>query len=645
MAKPEVRLTAVGIAFAIGIAVLVIRAAQVQLVRGSHYAALADSQRTETVVLPARRGALYDRNGVPLATTQESFHVGLAPNELRNPAAAAQLIGSQLGLSEPEVQRALRRRWAYFAGPFSSAQVHPLRRLRGVHLSPVFTRFYPDPDFARSLLGRPPAAGRGAGGIERVFDSLLAGTPGRAVVIRDGRGRVYESPSRLSAFPVGGHDIQLTLDMSIQEIVENALAEAVDRFGADGGDIVVVAPESGEVLAVASRRSDGSAPASAFTTVFEPGSTAKIFAAAALLVHDRVVATDTVYGEGGRWELPHRTLEDDHELDVAWITLDQAIRFSSNIAMVKFASRLRPVEQFSMLRDMGFGSPTGIEYPAESRGILRRPRKWSGTTAAALAIGYEIAVTPLQLALAYAAIANDGILLRPTLVREIRRADGSVTYSHRPEPVRRVVTPEIARRLRAMLRSATARGGTGASAALSTYEVAGKTGMARVAGPGGYVPGSHIAVFASLFPADDPQLVMIVKLENPRGTYATLTAAPLTRAVLEQVLAAQTAALDRSRLARGIPPPPIPAVPVDAGTVPFVVAWPDTSARPVRGPRLVPDITGLKLREAVRRLHKAGLNSRVEVVGDIVVRSRPVAGDSVEPGGMVTLFCARAGSL
>lgn len=637
MARPETRLTAVGVAFAVGVTVLIVRAAQVQLFQGSRYAAVADSQRTETVVLPARRGALYDRNGAPLATTQQSFHVGIAPNELHNPEANARLIGSQLGISEREIRRALRRRWAYFHGPFTSSQVFPLRRLTGVHLTTEYARFYPDPDFARPVLGRPAAAGRPAGGVERILDSLLAGRPGHAVVIRDGRGRVYESPSRASAFPVPGHDVYLTVDASVQEIAENALAEAIARFEAGGGDVVVLAPHSGEVLAVASMRADGSIPASAFAAVFEPGSTAKIFAAAALLSLDRVGATDSVYGEGGRWELPYRVLEDDHEFDAPWMTLDDAIRVSSNIGTVKFASRLEPAEQFAMLRAVGFGTPTGIEYPAESRGILRPPHQWSATTAAALAIGYEVAVTPLQLAQAYAAIANDGVLLRPTLVREIRRADGEVVYRHRPEPVRRIATPDVAARLRDMLRAVTTIGGTGVTAGLSTYEVAGKTGTARVAGPGGYIPGSHIAVFASLFPADDPQLAMVVKLDNPRGTYATLTAAPLTRSMLQQLLAARTGALDRSRLTRGSSPPAMPTVAVDIGSVPIVLAWPDTAVPPARGAQRVPDVVGLTVRQAVRRLHKAGLRARLEGRGAFVTAVAPAVGDSVAAGAVVTL--------
>lgn len=641
MAKLEVRLTVLAAAFAVAFALLLVRAASVQLAQGAAYASRATRQRTDSVALPASRGALYDRNGVPLAVTQESFHVGVAPGELLTPDADRSLISRALGIPERQLRRDFRQPWAYFRGTFTSAQVHPLRRIRGVHLSSEFGRFYPDPNLAAALLGRPAADGRPASGIERVFDALLAGRPGRGVEIRDSRGRVYESPSRRDAFPVAGHDIWLTIDAAVQEIVETALRDAVARYEADGGDVVVLAPRTGEILAAVSLRADGRRTSGVFTSVFEPGSTAKIFAAAALLDLGRVGPSDSVYGEGGRWVLPYRVLEDDHELDFDWMTLERSIRVSSNIGTVKFASRLEPAEHFRFLRAFGFGTPTGVEFPSESRGILKRPDDWSGTTATALAIGYEVAVTPLQLAQAYAAIANDGLMLRPRLVREIRDAGGAVVYLMRPEPVRRAVSQSVAVQLRGMLRSVTTQGGTGATAALSAYEVAGKTGTARVAGPGGYVAGSHIAVFASLFPAEDPQLAMVVKLENPAGTYATLSAAPLTRQMLEQILGAQTGALDRSRLPRRVAPPARVAAPSVPGATRILVAWPDSGARPVAGTRIVPEVVGMTLRAALRRVHDAGLRARVEGWGR-VTRVEPSSGDSLPPGTIVQLVAQEA---
>jgi len=633
MAKPAARLRAIEVAFAIAGVALLARAAQVQILEGERNADLAREQRTERVELPARRGAIYDRNGVPLALTNEVFHVGVAPNELRDTTGAIKLLAKQLHEPERRVRVLLRRSWAYFHGPYSATEVAPLRRVSGVHLESELVRFHPDPDLAVEVIGRPAAPGRPAGGLERTLDAELAGTPGRAVELRDRWGRRYESPARLDAFPVPGRDVYLTLDAELQDIVQETLSDALDLYDASGGDIVVVNPKTGEILAAASRQEGASASAGIVTSVFEPGSTAKVFAAAALLVHGLVDEHDSVWTELGEYTFEHRVIHDDHPF--GWLTLGGVIERSSNIGIVKFASRLAPADQFSMLRDFGLGTPTGLEYPTESGGILRPPDQWSGTTAASLAMGYEVAVTPLQLAQAYAAVANDGVLLRPTLIREIRDADGHTTYRHVPEPVRRVVPPDVATTLRHMLVGVVYSGGTGVTAALSSYQVAGKTGTARRAGPGGYIPNAYWASFAAIFPADDPQLVTVVKLDDPKGSYAALTAAPLTRGLLEQLLSARSGALDRARLARSQVSDE-PQAPIAAGSVPWVAQWPVAPSTDTAGTTVVPDVEGSTLRQAAMRLHQAGLRMRYEGWGRVWA-SAPDAGTEVAPGTIVTV--------
>jgi cell division protein FtsI (penicillin-binding protein 3) len=488
------------------------------------------------------------------------------------------------------------------------------------------------------VIGRPAEGGRPATGLERELDSLLAGTPGQAVVIKDGRGRELESPGRLHQFPVPGHDVVLTLDATLQDIAEAALAEAIDRLRAVGGDVVMLDPRTGEILALTSRTARGASTTSAFTSVFEPGSTAKVFAAAALLEDDLVAPGDSVFGERGTWVMAHRTIHDDHPQDMpAWMTLADAIAVSSNIGTVKFAQRLSPPQQYRMLRAFGIGAATSVEFPAESRGRLPRPDGWSGTTPQSLAIGYELSVTPLQLAQAYAVIANGGVLLRPVLVKEVRDPHQRVVYAHRAEPVRRVVRAEVARDLSAMLRGVVAEGGTGASAGLRTYELAGKTGTARRMGPRGYERGQHTAVFAALFPADAPQLVTVVKLDAPQGSYAAVTAAPLTRRMLEQALAARSEGLDRAQMARETAAPPSGARAGPGGRRPrYVVSWPVVPVADSAVARRVPDVRGLPLREAVGRLHRVGFQVRTVGLG-AVVGTTPAAGDSVTLGTVVTV--------
>jgi len=637
MAKLAIRLQVVEIGVFVSLGLLVGRAAQVQILEGRRWAEEAQAQRTERIVLAARRGTLYDRHGTPLAVTQETYHVGIAPNELRDPAADGALIGRRLGLSAPAWQQALRRRYAYFAGPYSALEVQPLRSVRGVHLEPVLNRFYPDPGVARATIGRLTDDGGGGSGLEKTLDSLLAGRAGAAVVLKDRAGREYESPARVIAPPVPGLDVVLTLDAELQEIAQRALDDALRRMDADGGDVVMLDPATGELLALASRTRDGSARPSAFTDTFEPGSLAKIFTAASLLALRRVAPADHVSGEGGKWRLPGRTITDDEPQ--ASLTLADAIRVSSNIGIAKFAARLEPAEQYATLRDFGFGTPTGIEFPAEAAGRLRPPPEWSRLSAASLAMGYELSVTPIQVAAAYGALANDGLLLQPTVIREVRGAPGAVRYRHRPEPVRRAVTPAVAAALRSLLRGVVERG-TGAEAALTNFPVAAKTGTARRVVNGRYAAGEYTASFAALFPADKPQLVLVVKIDNPhKGSYfAAQTAAPVTRSMLEQTLAARTVALDRARLSTIAPRAAAAPLEDDGGIVPYVVPWPyrpDSAGVAPRRP--VPDVTGLGMREAVHALHRRGFRVALRGWG-AAEHTWPAAGDSAAAGSTVTLF-------
>ena len=648
MARSAIRLQVVEVGVFVGLVLLVLRAAQVQIIQGRRWAEEAQAQRTERIVLPARRGTLYDRHGTPLAVTQETYHVGVAPNELRDPAADGTLISRRLGLDARAWQQALRRRYAYFAGPYSAIEVQPLRNVRGIHLESVLNRFYPDPGVARATIGRLDDDGRGGSGLEKTLDSLLAGRSGAAVVLKDRAGREYESPARVIAPPLPGLDVELTLDAELQEIAQRALDDALRRMDADGGDVVMLDPATGEVLALASRTREGSAHPSAFTDTFEPGSLAKIFAAASLLTLRRVSPTDRVSGEGGKWRLRGRTITDDQPQP--WLTLADAIRVSSNIAIAKFAARLEPEEQYATLRAFGFGAPTGIEFPAEAAGRLRPPSEWTRPSAASLAMGYELSVTPIQVATAYAALANDGVLLQPTLIREVRSASGSVRYRHRPEPVRRAVSPAVAAALRDLLRGVVEHG-TGAEAALTNFPVAAKTGTARRVVNGHYARGEYFASFAALFPADRPQLVLVVKIDNPhKGSYyAAQTAAPVTRSMLEQTLAARTVALDRARLStvatRVATAPPED----DGGVVPYVVPWPyrpDSAGVEGGGAprRAVPDVTGLGMREAVRGLHRRGFRVRLRGWG-AAEHTWPAAGDSAAAGSTVTLFASPSPSL
>src|SRR6185503_9452818 len=284
MAKPLVRIAAVQLGFVLVIAAILARAAQLQLFQGERWAEQSRRQRTERAVLPARRGTLFDRNGVPLAVTQEFYHVGVAPNELFNRGAAVRLLSAQLELPATQIDRDLaRKKWAYWHGPFTASQVQRLRGVSGIHLEGELLRFYPAKDLARPIIGGLSTEhSAGASGLELSLDSVLTGQPGEAVLLKDRQGRRYDSPSRLVREPVAGRDVLLTIDTELQEIAERGLADALDEMRAEGGDVVFLDPATGELLALASRHAGGVSAASTITDPFEPGSTAKLFTAAAL---------------------------------------------------------------------------------------------------------------------------------------------------------------------------------------------------------------------------------------------------------------------------------------------------------------------------------------------------------------------------
>jgi cell division protein FtsI (penicillin-binding protein 3) len=300
VARLPSRIGVIGAAFAVVALAVVARAAQLQLGQGREWRARAAAQHTELVSLAARRGTIYDRHGVPLAVSQETYGVGVAAHQLDDVVRAVPILAVALGLPAETVARQLRARrvWMEWPGPYTWARVAQLRQLRGVTLLRRLERFYPRPDLATRLIGRLDVRGRGASGLERAFDSVLAGRRGTAVMLRDPVGRLYPSPSRPVAEPVDGADVVLTIDAELQEIADRALRAGVAEARASGGDVVILQPESGEILALASVRTSGAAY-SPVGESFEPGSTAKPFAAAALLRAGRATPLDTVHAKTG----------------------------------------------------------------------------------------------------------------------------------------------------------------------------------------------------------------------------------------------------------------------------------------------------------------------------------------------------------
>lgn len=640
---------------------LVARAAQVQLVEYDQWAARAERQHFVSASRPATRGAILDAAGNVLVETRELRRISIAPRELRDRQATARIL-TRAGVARAWVNRAVdtTRKWVQIPGAFPPEAIASLLPMRGVHSTIVLDRVYSNFAGIRKVVGRTDGSGVALDGLELALDTLLRGDSSVSRLARDRSGRAIPNPSGVATT---GATVTLTLSRDLQDIAERALAQAVDSLDATGGDIVVMNPFSGEVLALASNRVDPSAFANtAITEPFEPGSTLKPFLAAALIERGLARPEEMIETFNGVMEIEGRVIRDIHKAPS--LSLADVIRFSSNIGIVRFSDRLSPRDRYELLRDLGFGAPTGVALPAEATGTLREPRRWSNTSEAALAMGYEIAVTPLQLAAAYSAIANGGELLEPQIVREVRDGD-EVIYSRKRRVLRRVFSPATAATMQRML-VAVVDSGTAMKSDLANFLVGGKSGTARrTAGGQGYVPGSYTASFVGLFPGDKPQYVVVVKLDNPkRAIYGGETAAPVSRVVLQAALAARDAALDRSALvavtvrepapARAAPPkaavdspskpvavalaaPPRPA-PVEIPTRREVVRLPYVPAARKESepaPQVVPDVSGLTLRGAIGMLHGAGF--RVRLVPGAALQVYPGAGSVVARGTVVTL--------
>ena len=659
---------------------LVARAAKVQVIEGKDWVARARRQHFFAGSMSAPRGEILDASGNTLVESREMTRVAVALPEVRDTAFVLKALHhARVDADAVRAAIARRRHWIDLPGLYTASDVASLSKLNGIHLTPVLQRVYANSGGIKRIVGSLDGQGNPLDGLELALDTLLRGDSGKVRLARDKDGRALDSPDGWTEQPKAGSTVVLTINNTLQDICERELSIAVDSLRADGGDIVVMNPHTGEILALASSRVGKTTFSNtAVTEPFEPGSTLKPFVAASLMENGRARPTDIVDTHNGKLELDGRVITDMHKAQS--LSLADVIRYSSNVGIVEFGLRLTPRQKYETFRNLGFGMPLGVPLPAEASGTLREPKLWSKQTSASILMGYEIAVTPLQLVTAYAAIANGGELLEPHLVKEVRSIDGKVLYRAEPRSVRRVMSGEVARTVQQML-LAVVREGTATKADLATFDVAGKSGTARrTSQNAGYVAGNYTASFVGLFPGNDPQYVVLVKLDNPRGAHYAGgdIAAPVTQIVLRAALAARDAALDREDLAAseksGVAQSHVdPAARTNfaaevkfvrrtdaegpdrptqdsydpnrnvgkrdpsEGTASYVIELPASlkSAAVAMASRAIPDVRGLSVREAVRAIHNAGF--RVRLIGASTAGTFPAAGTIAAPGTLVQL--------
>jgi cell division protein FtsI (penicillin-binding protein 3) len=671
-------------------AAVVAKAAQVQLVEHDRWARAATTQHVADVQVTPPRGAILDATGTVLVETREQVQIIVEPHHLRvverkGADGVTRTVDSRVVLRRalkdlrvPEmwVKRAFDRKkykWVEIPQTFAPSDVERLRTLPGIVLRSQLTRINSTPQGLAGIVGVATATGNARSGLESELDEFLRGTEGRDSVMRDRRGGGLPSPMLHSVAARPGHNVTLTINQQLQEIAEEALANARQRTGATGGDVLILDPRDGAVLAIAGiRKGKAAYTGNGLTEAFEPGSVMKPFILARLLDLKRIAPDQWFNTHNGEWKYGVKKYRDTHRAER--MTVRDIVRFSSNIGTVQASMQLSDGEEYEALRDFGFGVPTGVSYPSESRGDVKRP-PYSSLDHAQMSIGYAMTATPLQIATAYAAIANGGELLEPSLVREVHDVDGLLVYKHKRTVVRRVMSAEVSQLMRDMLKSAV-DSGTSTAADLQTFDVGGKSGTARrVRDDGrGYENGKYNSSFAGMFPIEKPQYVIVARLIDPVGTYyGGLVSGTMVNDLLQSAIATRDAALDRTelaRLARPMPAPlPKPLTPDqqrvadrDAARFDSLKAPEPPMAEPVPMPsrivvelpfaiprdvqrksggevRVVPSVYGLSARQAARALFAAGF--QVRVVEGSSVRTRPAAGVSLRAGSTVQLETPR----
>ncbi|MBI2915840.1 MAG: penicillin-binding protein 2 [Elusimicrobia bacterium] len=530
----------------------------VQILLGVNYSALAQKQYRKKVTTETFRGEILDRNGIVLAKTVESFSVFLRPKELKKNKKSAERLrttpfGNLLRINT-------KKDFVWLERKLNSSQTEPIleKKIPGVGVVSEQKRYYPNGSLACHLLGTVGMDNHGLAGIEQSLNSFLTGKHSTMDQLRDAKGRnilknPQESDLSETAETPGSNSIVLTIDRAIQYIAERELRRGVEEYGAARGIVLVQQPQTGEILAMASYpgfdpnqiSSGGDASEigntqlqnSIVSNAFEPGSTFKIVAFAAALEEKTGSLQDSVDCEGGQWKLGTVTIRDHEPSEV--LTFSQVLEKSSNIGTAKIGLKLGRETLYKYIRAFGFGTKTGISLPGESEGLLKMPDKWSGSSQPTIAFGQEIGVTAIQLINAFSAIANDGVLMEPLLLKELVETKGTNLQrnSFPPQIVRQVVSPETARTLRQMLTQAVEQG-TGTRAKIEGYSVAGKTGTAQKIDPATrkYAADKHIASFCGFLPADKPQLTCLVVLDEPKKDYwGGSTAAPIFSRIAAQV--------------------------------------------------------------------------------------------------------------
>lgn len=635
----------------LSLAGLAARIAWIQFGEGQRLSAKVQEQLRESRVMQSPRGTIYDRNGRELAVSSMTKSLYADPLEIKDPDALANLLGPVIGMTPANIKERLIAGASFVwikrtLEPEQAKAVAALikeNQLAGLGFVEESKRYYPNDSLAAQVLGFVGTDDVGLEGLEMALDKKIKGQELKQSIDTDSYGTpIYKSV--FSFIPEKqGRSVYLTIDSTIQYIVERALDKAVQETGAKAATVIIMQPKTGEILAMASRPSYNPnqfqkySPEDwknrAVSIVYEPGSTFKAVVAAAALQEGKV-RPDERFMDKGYMDVSGRRIKNWSDESYGDISFIDIIKNSINTGFVQIGLRLGAAKLTSYVKAFGFGQPTGIELPGEEQGLLFDPKEMRDSDTATMSIGQSIAVTPLQLVTALSAIANDGVLLKPRIVKEYRLNDGTLAETTDPVIVRQVITPETARTLTALLEKVVSEGG-GKRAAVPGYRFGGKTGTAEKLNSNGqgYMAGHYIASFAGFGPIEDPQVAALIMLDDPSGDYyGGEIAAPIFNDIMTQVMRYLNVRPNDGNSLLPVKPAAGNAPPAAAPAVP---AGPPPAVPP--GRVLTPALAGKTIREAADALQSLGL-SLVPVGTGTAVRQSVSPNVPVAPGTEIVVY-------
>ncbi|QDG54777.1 PASTA domain-containing protein [Persicimonas caeni] len=649
-----------------GLAAVIGRVYYLQTVQAADLQEMSVDQTARKIKVKAKRGSILDRRGVELAVTIEVPSIFARPKQIENPRLAARRLMPHMDVSFKTLVKKLESDspfvWLDRQAKPSSAKAIKKLDIDGIGITTGSKRYYPLQERAGQLLGFVGIDGNGLEGLERTLDETLAGGEFSIAGMRDARGRTLLTRDLPQFRKFEGDSVVLTIDERIQRVAEQAVTEQVEKHDAKGGYAVAIDVNTGEVLALANtpnfdpnRFGDFSSKdwrMRNITDTFEPGSTFKPFVLAAALEKGTVNLNTQFDTEKGRIKIGRYTIRDSHAHDM--LSAAEIIQVSSNIGVYKIAQTLGKKGLYQTLRDFGFGSRTGVGLRGEQPGLIWPPDRWAEVSFANIAFGQGLTATPLQTATGIAALANGGMLMKPRIIKEVRDKDGEVVEQTRPTLVRRVISPESARKTAWAMSLVTLEDGTGTNAAMEHFTVAGKTGTAQKVNPETrrYDPDMWVGSFVGFAPAEKPEVAVIVMIDEPQDThYGGVVAAPAFKKIMKEALSV-----------RGVMPLPEEerfhfddedaqavaesaksvesTVPEDVVTLPTVrVESPDADQAAQDG--TLPDLRGLTLRQALAKARRIGVLPQIDGWGR-VVSQEPAPGQPIGEQTRLTLVLSPA---